>query len=526
MALQEVKVPDIGEYSNVSIIEVNVKPGQTIAKEASLITLETDKATMEIPSPLAGVVKEIVVKVGDKVSKGSLILKIESEAAVAKEAPKAEAPKAGAPASDTTSIKDIVVPDIGEYSNVLVIEVMMKPGQTVAKEASLITLETDKATMEIPSPYAGTLDQVLVKVGDKVSKGSKIATLKSVGSSPASKSPETVAPALATERVIPAKAGIQAESVDSVDSRLRGNDTPADSHATPAIRRFARELGVELSVVSGSGRKGRITEEDVRKFVKGVMQSGASAVSSGAGFGLLPDPVVDFTKFGEVEIKPQSRIKKISGANLSRNWVRIPHVTFFEDADISDLEAFRGNKKAEAEKAGVKLTPVPFIVKAVAKALKQFPNVNSSLQGDNQVFKKYIHVGVAVDTPNGLMVPVIKNADQKGIYDIAKELAGFAAKAKDGKLTSADMQGGCFTISSLGGIGTQYFTPIVNMPEVAILGISKAQTKPHFDGQTFVPRLMLPLSLSVDHRVIDGAEAGKFVVTVAKYLSDLRELLL
>ncbi len=525
MSLQEVRVPDIGEYSNVSIIEIMVKPGQTIAKEASLLTLETDKATMEIPAPFAGVVKEVLVKLGDKVSKGSLILKIESEAASA--APKKEVPKnetAKTAPVDAGNVKEIIVPDIGEYSNVTIIEVMMKPGQSIAKEASLITLETDKATMEIPAPFAGSIDQVLVKVGDKVSKGSKIATVQTAGSNPSSAAAQHLLPqgekGVSASFTSPLVGEVEKPQV----SRERGDSI---AHATPAIRRFARELGVELSVVSASGRKGRITEEDVKKFVKGVMQSGAAAtVALGAGLDLLPDPVVDFAKFGDIETKPLSRIKKISGANLSRNWVRIPHVTFFEDADITDLEDFRGTKKAEAEKVGVKLTPVPFIVKAVAKALKAFPNVNSSLQGDNQVFKKYINVGVAVDTPNGLMVPVIKNADQKGIYEIAKELAGFAAKAKDGKLTSADMQGGCFTISSLGGIGTQYFTPIVNMPEVAILGISKAQTKPVYEQGAFVPRLMLPLSLSVDHRVIDGAEAGKFVVTVAKYLGELRELLL
>lgn len=428
------------------------------------------------------------------------------------------------------ALQEVRVPDIGEYSNVSVIEITVKVGDTIKEETPLITLETDKATMEIPSSAAGVVKEIAVKVGSKVSKGDLILKVEgAAGASPMGadapaekKAAAPVAPAAATSTLTSPPVG----EVSARQSRAEGEGVKPSSdaeaiYASPAIRRFAREMGVDLSRVQGSGRKGRITEEDVKQLFKGT---GGSSV--GAGLNLLADPVVDFAKFGEVDVQPLSRIKKISGANLARNWVKIPHISFFEDADITALEEFRADKKAEAEKAGVKLTPVPFIVKAVAKALAKFPNVNSSLQGDSQVFKKYVHVGVAVDTPNGLMVPVIKNADQKGIYQLARELAEFAAKAKDGKLTAADMQGGCFTISSLGGIGTQYFTPIVNMPEVAILGISKAQMKPVYDGQGFVPRLMLPLSLSVDHRAVDGAEAGRFVVTVAKYLSDLRELIL
>lgn len=424
------------------------------------------------------------------------------------------------------SIQTIAVPDIGEYKNVEIIEVLVKVGDILKKEASVMTLETDKATMEVPCPAAGKVAKLLIKVGDKVSQGSPMIELETelgaaesvpkpvVASptSPAAPAPVVAAPAVAQSVMVASKS----------ESSLGG-------YASPAIRRLAKALGVEVSEIPGSGRKGRITQEDVEKFVKSRLEmGGGSGNNISAGLNLLADPVVDFAKFGEIEEQPLSRIKKISGANLHRNWVKIPHITFFEDADISELEEFRSYKKTEAEKKGVKLTPVPFIVKAVAKALEAYPEINASLSsnGDKLILKKYVHIGVAVDTPNGLVVPVIRDANKKGIYEIAKDLTALSLKAREGKLTAADMQGGCFTISSLGGIGTQYFAPIVNMPEVGILGVSKAQTKPIWDGQSFIPKLMLPLALSVDHRVIDGAYAAKFLVMVAQCLSDLKEIIL
>lgn len=521
---EDIKVPDIGEYSNVDVIEIMVQPGDTVAAEDSLIALETDKATMEIPAPKAGVVKALAIKEGDKVSEGDVILSLEAEgssteAAPAETAASAEA-SSPAPASSSAAPQAVNVPDIGEYSGVDVIEVLIKPGDELQEEASMVTLETDKATMDIPAPFAGTVAEVKLQEGDKVSQGDLIAMVIPAGAAPAA-APEPVAekaaPAPAPEKTAPAAAPQATPAV-----------TGGKAHASPAIRRLARELGVsELATVPATGRKGRITEEDLKLFVKGIVQSAQNG--GGAGLGLLPDPVVDFAKFGDIDTQPLPRIKKISGDNLARNWVRVPHITFFEDADITELEAFRKGKKAAAEKAGVKLTPVPFIVKAVAKALSEFPNVNSSLSVDgvSQVFKQYVHVGVAVDTPKGLMVPVIRDADQKGIYDIARDLMEYSTQAREGKLKPESMQGGCFTISSLGGIGTKYFAPIVNMPEAAILGVSKADMKPIYDGNGgFTPRLMLPLSLSADHRVIDGAEAGKFIVTVAQYLSDIKELVL
>ena len=524
---EDIKVPDIGEYSNVYVIETMVQPGDTVAAEDSLIALETDKATMEIPAPKAGVVKALAIKEGHKVSEGDVILSLEAEgssteAALAETAAPADA-SSPAPASSSAAPQAVNVPDIGEYSGVDVIEVLIKPGDELQEEASMVTLETDKATMDIPAPFAGTVAEVKLQKGDKVSQGDLIAMVTPAGAAPAA-APEPVAekavsaaPAPAAEKSAPAAAPQSTPAV-----------TGGKAHASPAMRRLARELGVsDLATVPATGRKGRITEEDLKQFVKGIVQSAQSG--GGAGLGLLPDPVVDFAKFGDIESKPLPRIKKISGDNLARNWVRVPHITFFEDADITELEAFRKGKKAAAEKAGVKLTPVPFIVKAVAKALSEFPNVNSSLSADgaSQVFKQYVHVGVAVDTPKGLMVPVIRDADQKGIYDIARDLMEYSTQAREGKLKPESMQGGCFTISSLGGIGTKYFAPIVNMPEAAILGVSKADMKPIYDGNGgFMPRLMLPLSLSADHRVIDGAEAGKLIVTVAQYLSDIKELVL
>jgi len=545
MAAKEVKVPDIGDYKNVDVIEVNVKPGDSIQAEDPIVTLETDKATMEVPAPFAGVVKDVKVKEGSKVSEGDLLITVEAEGEAATEdkaeapaEPKAEekavekteeAPKAEKKPAASGGTQEVKVPDIGDYKNVDIIEVNVSVGDTVTKEQPLITLETDKATMEVPSPADGKVKDIKVKEGGKVSQGDVILTLEGSGGTeaPAAKAetPEEQ-PAAAKEEKAPAPAEKPAEQKEAAPSA----DADADLYASPSVRRLVREFDLDVSKITASGRKGRLTKEDVQSYVKNAMQSGGAVTSGGASLGLLPDPIVDFAKFGEVETQPLSRIKKISGANLARNWVRVPHIFFFEDADITDLEAFRAAKKQEAEKAGVKLTPVPFLVKAVAKALTKFPNVNSSLSADgqNQVLKKYVHVGVAVDTPNGLMVPVIRDADKKSILEIGADLMALIQKARDGKLSGADMQGGCFTISSLGGIGTTGFTPIVNMPEVAILGVSKAAMKPVYDESTggFVARLMMPLSLSVDHRVVDGAEAGQFIVAVAKYLSDLKEILL
>lgn len=525
MALEDIKVPDIGEYSNVDVIEVMVAVGDTFEPETPLIALETDKATMEVPSPVAGVVKKLIVKEGDKVSEGDVILAVQTQAA-AEAAPvdktqtpaKAQSQPTLAAAGDQQPVK---VPDIGEYSDVDVIEVMVSVGDVIEPEQALIALETDKATMEVPAERGGKVVALKVKEGDKVSQGDVILMVEATSAS-AEQPTEQPASQPETEAVPAAVAQPASAPVAETISAPSG-----DVHAGPAVRRFARELGVDLAKVTGSGRKGRIITEDVQQFVKSVMQSQGGG-AAGASLGLLPDPVVDFAKFGEIETQPLSRIKKISGANLARNWVRVPHITFFEDADITEMEAFRKAKKVDAEKAEVKLTPMPFLIKAVAKALQEFPDVNSSLSadGENLIVKKYVHVGFAVDTPNGLVVPVVRDADKKGLFDIARDMMDLISRGRKGQLKPTDMQGGCFTISSLGNIGTKGFAPIVNMPEVGILGVSKASMQPVYDGNQFVPRLMLPLSLSVDHRVVDGAQAGQFIVAIGKYLSDLRELLL
>lgn len=531
MALQEIRVPDIGDYSGVDIIEIMVKVGDEIKEEDSLLTLETDKATMEIPSPMAGKVAEIVVKEGDKVSEGDLIIKVEAASAASKAADAAPLTPTPSPAegrgeqssastqASASSVQEIKVPDIGDYSNVDVIEIIAKVGDTVAQEDSLLTLETDKATMEIPSPVAGKIVEAMVKEGDKVSQGDLIFKIETLSPNP---SPVN---GRGEQASVPAKSAEPVQQVAAPVADKPEKSAPGVGSASPSVRRLARELGIELSQVGGSGRKGRVTREDLNQLIKSRMQGGGS----GVGLDLLADPKVDFAKFGEIKTEPLSRIKKISGANLQRNWIKIPHINFFEDADITEMEAFRKAKRAEFEKKGLKLTPVPFLVKAVAKALKAFPNMNSSLSADGQnlVMKQYVHVGVAVDTPNGLMVPVIRDCDKKSLTEITQDFLALIAKARDGKLKGEDMQGGCFTISSLGGIGTTGFTPIVNMPEVGILGVSTAKMKPVYDGHGgFAARLMLPLSLSVDHRVIDGAEAAQFVVAIANYLSDIKEMLL
>ena len=557
--LKEARVPDIGS-ENVPVIEVLVKPGDKVAKEQGLVTLESDKATMEVPAPFAGTVKEVKLKVGDEASEGTLIAIIEVDGAASAPAPqqsapaKAEAPAKAAPApapapaaaapAASGGVREVLVPDIGS-ADVPVIEILVKVGDTVAKDQSLITLESDKATMEVPAPFAGVIKELKVKVGDELSEGSLIALVEAAGGAPAAApAPQAAAPAKAAvpqveekpapmggRSVLPGNApeGDVPPSVrPPFDSRIvMPGDAP---YASPAIRAFARELGVDIQQVKGSGRSGRIQREDVSAYVKHALASGArpsgAPVATGGGLNLLPWPKVDFSKFGEIEEKALSRIQKISGANLARNWAMIPHVTQHEDADITELEAFR--KKLGEENKDLKVTPLVFQIKAVVAALKAFPQFNASLDesGDKLILKKYFHIGIAVDTPDGLVVPVLRDCDKKGLLDLARELGELSKKAREKKLGPAEMSGGCFSISSLGGIGGTGFTPIVNAPEVAILGVSKAATKPVWNGKEFVPRLILPLSLSYDHRVIDGALAARFASFLATQLGDIRRLLL
>jgi len=549
MALVEVKVPDIGDFDQVEVIEVLVKAGDAIKAEQSLITVESDKASMEIPASHAGTVKELRVALGDKVREGSVVLLLETAgaaipaaaaavpappAASAPSAPAASPPAAAAPASAGGTV-EVVVPDIGDFDEVAVIELLARAGEDVKAEQSLITVESDKASMEIPSPQAGRLERLLVKVGDKVSKGTPIAVLVGAAAAAPAATPAAApapaaaaAPPLASQPVgrTPPTAALPAHEPTTPSGHL--------PHASPSVRRFARELGVPLTEVKGSGLKGRITPEDVQAFVKSVMSGArtaapagkAAAGAGGGGLDLLPWPKVDFSKFGATERKELSRIKKISGANLHRNWVVIPHVTNHDDADITELEAFRVQLNKENEKSGIKVTMLAFLIKACVAALRKFPEFNASLDGDALVLKKYFHIGFAADTPNGLVVPVIRDADQKGILAISKEMSELAAKARDGKLSPAEMSGGCFSISSLGGIGGRYFTPIINAPEVAILGVCKSSTEPRWDGKAFQPRLILPLSLSWDHRVIDGAAAARFNAYLGAVLADFRRVLL
>lgn len=558
MATVEVKVPDIGDFDEVAVIEVLVKAGDTVKAEQSLITVESDKASMEIPSSQAGVVKELKVEVGSKVKEGSVVLVLEStgaagDAPAPAAAPAAAASTAAAPAAPSPSPSpspaaagasgpiEVKVPDIGDFKDVAVIEVLAKPGDTIKEEQSLITVESDKASMEIPSSAAGVLKELKVKVGDKVNIGDLIAVIEGSaagGAAPASAAAApSPAPAQAQAAAAPSSASVPATAPTAAPAAHDPTVAPSGKlpHASPSVRKFARELGVPLEEVKGSGPKGRITQEDVQNFTKAVMSGAASTKAAGAkapaagggeALGLLPWPKVDFTKFGTVERKDLSRIKKISGANLHRNWVMIPHVTNNDEADITELEAFRVSTNKENEKSGVKVTMLAFVIKAVVSALKKFPEFNTSLDGDQLVYKQYFHIGFAADTPNGLVVPVLKDADKKGVLQISQEMGELAKKARDGKLGSADMQGGCFSISSLGGIGGTNFTPIINAPEVAILGLSKSSMKPVWDGKQFVPRLTLPLSLSYDHRVIDGALAARFNAYLGQVLADFRRVLL
>ncbi|AEG68977.1 dihydrolipoyllysine-residue acetyltransferase [Ralstonia solanacearum] len=550
----EIKVPDIGDYKDVPVIEVHVKAGDTVNAEDSLVTLESDKATMDVPSPKSGIVKALKIKVGDAVSEGSLVLLLEEQGAAAAPAPQAApAPAAVAPAPAVQAPApapaaqpaagggtiEVKVPDIGDYKDVPVIEISVKVGDKVEAEQSLITLESDKATMDVPSPAAGTVKDIRVKVGDAVSEGTLIVVLEGAGGAAAPAPAPAQAPAPAPVAAAPSPAPVAPAAAPAAAPATYTADTVGTvgkaAHASPSVRKYARELGVDVNLVGGTGPKNRITQEDVQRYVKGVMtgqaaapgKAAAAAAPAGGGeLNLLPWPKVDFTKFGPVEPKPLSRIKKISGANLHRNWVMIPHVTNNDEADITELEAFRVQMNKEHEKAGVKFTMLAFVIKAVVGALKKFPTFNASLDGDNLVFKQYYHVGFAADTPNGLVVPVIRDADKKGVVDIAKEMAELSKAAREGKLKPDQMQGGCFSISSLGGIGGTHFTPIINAPEVAILGLSRGYQKPVWDGKQFVPRLTLPLSLSYDHRVIDGAEAARFNAYLAAVLADFRRVLL
>ncbi|MBA0432087.1 MULTISPECIES: dihydrolipoyllysine-residue acetyltransferase [Stenotrophomonas] len=564
--IKEALVPDIGDYSDIPVIEVLVAVGDTVKKDQGLVTLESDKATMEVPSSVAGVVKELKVKVGDSLSEGKVVALIEvaeGEAEAAKPAAAAPAPaKAAAPAAATQSAPapaaaapaapaasggavEALVPDIGDYSDIPVIEVLVAVGDTVKKDQGLVTLESDKATMEVPSSVAGVVKEIKVKVGDNLSQGNVVAIIEAEGAAApapakaaapapaaAPSAPQVAAPVAAPA---PAAAAPSAGAPSSPPVQFNADGVlPAKvPYATPAVRVFARELGVDLLQINGTEKGGRITKGDVQKFVKaalsgGVPAAGGAAVAAGGGLNLLPWPKVDFSKFGETEVQPLSRIKKISGANLARNWAMIPHVTQFEQADITDLEGLRVALNKENEKAGIKLTMLAFLIKASAAALKKFPEFNASLDasGENLTLKKYFHIGFAADTPNGLVVPVIRDVDKKGVVQIAQETGELAKKARDGKLGPADMSGGCFSISSLGGIGGTAFTPIVNAPEVAILGVSKSSIQPVWNGKEFAPKLMLPLSLSYDHRVIDGALAARFTTYLSQVLADMRRVLL
>ena len=548
MAMVEVKVPDIGDFDEVAVIELLVKVGDTVKAEQSLITVESDKASMEIPSSTAGVVKELRVKLGDKVKQGSVVLMLEASGEVASpaSAPAAAAPTAQVAAASvvataavvaapvTSGFVEVHVPDIGDFKDVAVIEIFVKPGDAIKVEQSLITVESDKAAMEIPSSAAGVLKELKVKIGDKVNIGDLLAILEG---SVAAAAPVAVAASAVGSVVISASSVAPAVATASIAAPAHnpGASTLGLPHASPSVRKFARELGVPLEEVKGNGPKGRISLDDVQAFTKAVMagatQTKAQAVKApaggdGAALGLIPWPKIDFAKFGPIERKEMGRIKKISGANLLRNAIMIPAVTNHDDADITELEAFRVSTNKENEKSGIKVTMLAFLIKACVAALKKYPEFNSSLDGDALVYKNYWHIGFAADTPNGLMVPVIRDADKKGILQISQEMGELAKKARDGKLSPAEMTGATFTISSLGGIGGKYFTPIINAPEVAILGVCKSTHEPVWDGKQFVPRLMLPLSLTWDHRVIDGAAAARFNVYLGQILGDFRRVLL
>jgi pyruvate dehydrogenase E2 component (dihydrolipoamide acetyltransferase) len=557
VAKVDVKVPDIGDFQDVPVIEVLVKPGDVVKVDQSLITLESDKATMDVPSPVAGTVAEVVAKVGDKVSMGTLIARVESakgEAAQDSAAPaKAAAPVAAAPvaspekptvASAKTAAPpsappapakgvaiDVTIPDIGDFKDVPIIEILVKEGDTVEADQPLVTLESDKATMDVPSPAAGKITQIVVKVGDKVSMGALIAKLDAGAAGPTTsveaeaKEEEDAANAPETSPVAP-------RDLPPAAPRSAPNTALADFSgvfAGPAVRRLARELGLDLNLIKGTGEKGRITREDVKAAV--ARESGAGVTVAASGGALPAIPSVDFAKFGPIETVPLSRIKRISGPRLHASWVNVPHVTHCDEADITDLDAFRKTLDEDAKKDKSKpyrVSLLPLLMRAAVATLKAFPTFNAALSpaGDSLIMRRYWHIGVAVDTPDGLVVAVVKDVDQKGVIELARELGALSEKARAGKLAPAEMQGATFTISSLGGIGGTAFTPIVNAPEVAILGVVRSKMAPVWDGTAFQPRLMLPLCLSYDHRVIDGAAAARFVRHLASLVEDMRRIIL
>ncbi len=537
----EVKVPDIGDFSDVPVIDLFVKVGDSIKVDDAIATLESDKATMDVPSTVEGVIKEVLVQLGSKVSEGAVLIKVETGAAAAAPAPQAAAPApvaAAAPAAAPAAgggVVDVKVPDIGDFSDVPVIDLFVKVGDNIKVDDAIATLESDKATMDVPSTVSGTVKEVLVQLGSKVSEGVVLIKVETGAGAPAAAPAAQAAAPAPAAAAAPVSAPAAASTAAAPAALAPALPLGSKVHASPSVRAYARELGVDLAKVPATGPKNRIVKEDLTKYVKGVMSGAISGpvatagggISGGGTLDLLPWPKVDFAKFGEVEVKPLSRIKKISGQNLSRNWVMIPAVTYHEDADITDIEAFRVLLNKENEKGGgAKLTMLAFLMKACVKGLQKFPEFNSSLDGDNLVLKKYFNIGFAADTPNGLVVPVVKNVDKKSVFELAQESGDLAKQARDGKLKPADMSGACFTISSLGGIGGTYFAPIVNAPEVAILGVNKSAMKPVWDGKQFVPRLTLPLSLTADHRVIDGALATRFNVYIAQLLADFRRVAL
>ncbi len=524
-----VTLPDIGDFKDVEVVELLVSAGDTIAAEDSVLTLETDKATMEIPGPQAGTIVQLLVQVGDTVSQGDPILLLETASGTAAAEPEpVPVPVESAPTLTATTVADkpteqpIHIPDIGDFKDVEVVEVLVSVGDTIAAEDALLTLETDKATMEIPAPCAGTIQTLQIQVGDRINQGDQIGVVQTTAPEPVAM-PESTASAPPTPQPTAASAAAPAPA----ETPPAEPDGQAKPHAAPGVRRFARELGVALQQVTGTGRKGRILKSDVQNHVKQALAGQTDTTSSGT-FSLPAMPETDYSQWGEVERKPLSRIKKISGQHLHKAWLGIPHVTQFDEADITELEAFRKSQKKVAEKQDIKLTFMPFLLKALTVALARYPQFNASLSADGAelIYKQYCHLGVAVDTPKGLMVPVIRDVDQKSVFDLARELMTISARARKGTLTAQDMQGGCLSISSLGGIGGTQFTPIVNAPEVAILGVSRAAMQPKWDGAAFQPRLIMPFSVSYDHRVIDGAEGVRFTTCLASLLSDIRQLVL
>lgn len=539
MAKETVKIPDLGGGS-VDVIEVCVAVGDVVAKDDSLLVLESDKASMEIPSPLAGKVLSISLKEGETVEAGDLILELEVDGAEveaddspapAVEAPQAESESepapAPAPAAPVSSAREmILVPDVGSSDGIDVIEVCVAVGDVVSEGDSLVVLESDKASMEVPSPYSGTITKIVMKVGDSAKLGAEIAEIeREVAAAVSEVKPAVEAPAPAKATSAPAPATPAAAPAAKPAATVTSH---ADVYAGPAVRKLAREFGLELEQLTGTGPRGRILKEDVQQYVKDLAKGNVKGAATGGGSALPAIPDVDFSQFGEIDTQPLTKLHKLTAANMHRSWVNLPHVTQFDDVDISELEDFRAGLKREAEQRGVKLTPLPFLLKAAAVALQAHPKFNASLSadGENMVYKKYIHIGIAVDTPAGLVVPVIRDVDKKSLWDLAAESAELANKAKNRKLKPAEMQGGCFTISSLGSIGGTGFTPIINAPEVAIMGVSKLAIKPHWNGTEFVPRKMLPVSLSYDHRAINGVDAGQFFTFMGMALADIRRLLL